>query len=604
MIKLPSIRQIKIRITINVSIIVIAVIVVVTALISMIYYQKINEQTSIIAKQKMKIIINDFEEEIAKIIELHNTIQDNDEVQELLSDHPRTEEDRYKNKALLSKILRQYAYTSISANSIFAFSLDKVIYDPLYSISPYKEIVAEYELFDRFIESDKYSAFSPPSTFPRKIHGSKEKDKQTITYFSKYIDENNFIQIGYLLINIKKDYIFRNIIRDCKEEFDFAYIVDEKGNVILQVGETSLDEQSIKEYGLGETKNRELKKINNMNFYIITEPLRNYSDWILVGGLSYNSMQEGAKLILNIVYIIGIVSILVVIILSFLLSKKITDPILEMNNAMKEFEQGKWPSELSVTTNDELKTLVDGFNKMVLEFRNLIDRVEKEHDELKRVEVNALELKLELLQSQINPHFVHNTLNAIQYLAYKKDAEDIREAINAFNMLLRASMSVGKDFIKIREELACVSSYLKICKYRYDNEVELVLNVEEELVEMPLPKLILQPLVENSIYHGILTKNEKGIIQINIRKNDTTILIEVIDDGIGIPQEKLIEMLEGDFIKKDNQEDSSGFNNIGLKNINDRLKLYFGEAYTLKIASDVGIGTCVFFEMPIIKKEG
>jgi two-component system sensor histidine kinase YesM len=567
-----------------------------TLLISYIYSKELKKQAVTITEQKMNIIAKNLEDEIEKIIQLQNTIQDDNVLQELMTQRPMTDIDQYKREVAISGLLRQYSYSDISVNSIFAFDMSKNILDSLYKIDPYDKIVKEFDLFEDFIGSKKYSAFSKPSNFPTKSYNGSEDEKNTITYFSNYIDENYFNQIGYLLINIKKDYFFKDVIKSCTEEFDFALVMDENSNVILQVGEVPANQPDF--YTYINNKDNNTTKINHSNTYIIQRTLDNYEDWVIIAGIAYDVMNEGERVISRFIFIIGILSIVVVFLFSFYMSQKITNPIITVVKSMSKIDKGQWPDPIRVDTEDELKILVEGFNTMVVDVKNLIEQVRREQEEKAKYKIDNLELKLELLQSQINPHFVHNTLNAIKYHADTIGAYQVKDMIESFNQLLRASMSVGTDYINIEEEIKCVKSFLNIFKHRYDYNIELILTIQEDLKCNKIPKLILQPIVENSAYHGILPKGDNGQINISIYStSDEHIRIEVYDNGIGISEEKINSVLNSRNNKKVGKT-KNGFNNIGLSNINDRLKLYYGYNYKLKIKSDINKGTMVYFDIP------
>lgn len=580
------------------SIFVVLVVLLVTLGTSYISSREIIKQTGDVSEQKIRIITRDIDEKISAVMNQFAIIRDHDELQRLMIQNDSTPEEAYERKRQISSILRQYAYSDITINSIFAFSLDKEIYDPLYLIPPYSEIVSKYQAFDEFIESGEFSRLSEPTTFPNKLEEAEENSKTTITYFSEYINHEDYTKIGYILINIKKEHLFIDIKTFLKREFDGTYVINEKGNVIYQTGDLIFTDEIIRTVFQEPNRKNDIERIDGEKYLIYSENLRNYPDWRVVGVMSYDRVRKNAIALLKISYFVTGVGIVLALLMSLFLSKKITDPVLEINVAMEQFQKGEWPNKLEATTNDELKSLVQGFNNMMDKFKDLIQQVYYEQREKKKVEVKTLQLKLDLLQSQINPHFVHNTLNAMQYLALKRGAYDIREMIQSFNILLRASMSVGKDYITIKEELDCIKSYIKIQGYRYGNEFNVRYDVDERFMQYKIPKLILQPLVENALYHGILPKENEGTIVIKIIESAKGINIRIIDDGVGISHERINKILE-----HKGGSTMTGLNNIGIFNINERLKLYFGEGYQLGISSNSGIGTCFYFDIPLMIDE-
>lgn len=546
----------------------------------------------------MRIITMDLDKEVAAVQDLCDNIRDNEELQEMMAAGDGRQEISYSQMQRIAAILRQNIYSHTYINSIFAIGLNKQVYDPLYQIPPYNKIIPNYKDLDEFIASGKFNAFSAPTDFPGTAAGTNNVDKSEITFFTQYMSNYNFKQLGYILISIKREQLFRDISDIHKQMFDFACIIDQNGEIIYRIGAVPFDDGLIQAYGRESAKNNKVSEIAGEEYFLISQSLNAYPDWKVVGGIAYGKVKEDARLILNIVYLIGIVSVFIALVISYLLSKKVTDPILEINNAMAMFEEHKWPDPLPAKTSDELGSLTRGFNHMVEQFQNLLEQVQQEHREKIAVEVKTLELRLELLQAQINPHFIHNTLNALQYLALKRGADDIRELIQSFNLLLRASMSESRDFVTVREELELVDSYISIQRYRYDNEIEVIYQVADRLKEVIIPKLILQPIVENALYHGIIPKDCRGIIKIVISEEREEITVLVSDNGVGMDGQELAGIFSGK-----ERSAKAGFNNMGLNNINARLRLYYGEDYSLFIRSEPGKGTSVWFHVPGRKEQ-
>ncbi len=321
--------------------------------------------------------------------------------------------------------------------------------------------------------------------------------------------------------------------------------------------------------------------------------LEAYPNWRIYSVLEYDRITVDLILIRNMVYFIAMVVFVISVFIIHKVTERITDPVLELNRAMDIFQNGEWPQPLVPKTDDELRSLVLNFNQMVDRFKVVLEQVMTEQEEKKKAEIEALEVKMMLLESQINPHFVHNTLNAIQYLAKEEGALEVREMIQSFNLLLRTSMSVGKDFVTIAEELECVQSFLKIQTLRYGNIFDFKINVGESILNERIPKLILQPIVENALYHGIVPKNTHGTIDLSMIQADGFIHIEIRDDGIGMDQVRLKEI----FSEK-NEHEEWGYNNIGLANINMRLNLYYGSDYRLCANSIEHEGTTINFKIP------
>lgn len=597
-----KIKHIGTRITISVSLLIISTILITSFLISYIYSRELIKQTVVITEQKMDIIIQSLHDEVDKIIELQNEIQGDSQLQELMKEHDISK--GQDNSKEISELLREYSYDNTSVNSIFYFDMNREILDPLYQIQPYDQIVNEFEPFDEFILSNKNSSFSVPTNFPNKSYDSTADITSTLTYFSNYIDVENFTQIGYLLINVNKNSVFKNFTRLCESEFEYVIIEDYLGRTIVEVGNVpgSISENRL----LSEGDTNEFIKSDDLSTYVITKTLKVHKDWKVIGGISYDNLLRDNQFIGKIILLICIVSIMLVITLSYLLSKNITKPIIEVSESMENLEYGRWPEPVKAKSNDELNLLVHGYNKMVVDLKDSIELIEKEQTEKAEFEINNLKLRLELLQSQINPHFVHNTLNGIKYLAKTQKTDELVDLIESFNLLLRASMTIDADFINIDGEVECVKNFLNIFKVRYDYNIETIIHVDDPIHDYMIPKLILQPIVENAAYHGILASGKDGTIELSItKKNDSYISVTVSDNGVGMDAGKIEDFINSKVNpgQKKSRIGRKGFNNIGLGNINDRLRLYFGDNCKLEMVSELNHGTQISFIMPILSSK-
>ncbi|GIM28818.1 sensor histidine kinase YesM [Clostridium polyendosporum] len=577
--KTIRITKIRNRITIYFSIIILALVLVITSSISFIFSQEIVKQYNNVTKEKIIVVSKMLNENLDSIRHDSYMIQNDKNVYEFMTKINSNKYDKAINDIEFSNALSQYCRWSNYIISIIPLTIDKKIVDPLYSRYPYNKLIYENKELDNFIESGYSNKFSLPNTFPLNYTNPDYEKKTTITYFSRYLDKKNYTPIGYLMLNIKKKNLFKNIDTYCEGVFDSTFIVDRNGNLIYKVGAIPYNN------ALLEKVNNDKIKINNKTYIEFNSVIESYPDWRIIGLISLESLTKNLNIIRNLVYFIGIFSIIIVIFISHRTSRKITDPIYDITKAMNMFERGHWPHKLESKTEDELKYLVNSFNRMVTSIKNLIEQIYREEEENKKLEVESMKTQLDLLQSQINPHFIHNTLNTINYLAMKNNQVEIREMIQSFNMLLRQSISTNKKLITIKEELKCVENYLNIQKYRYGDIVKLIYTIPKELETCLIPKLILQPLIENSLYHGIVPKSFSGTIRVDILPQKDFINIRVIDDGIGISKHKV------------NHEGSNG---ISLTNVSERLRLYFGSEYKLNIYSKSGIGTCIEFNIPYI----
>jgi two-component system, sensor histidine kinase YesM len=271
------------------------------------------------------------------------------------------------------------------------------------------------------------------------------------------------------------------------------------------------------------------------------------------------------------------------------LSRSIYTPIKKLHDVTTTITKNDLQALMTSDNVDEITELGMSFNIMIGKIKDLLDSKIKEQEELKKAELRAL-------QAQINPHFLYNTLDTIIWMAESKKTDQVIKIVSALSNFFRISLSKGMDWITIGEEVERIRSYLTIQKMRYRDILDFKIEVAEDVAENTILKLILQPLVENALYHGIKNKRQKGMISVRARrKGEDEILLEVEDDGIGFTLEKLAQL------RAELDDDSgdikleSGF---GIGNVNKRIRLYYGKPYGLSVQSEYTTGTCVTLVIP------
>ena len=274
---------------------------------------------------------------------------------------------------------------------------------------------------------------------------------------------------------------------------------------------------------------------------------------------------------------------------SLLLTRMVSHPIQSLVKAMQDFEKNaEGFSYQPVHGSREMLALSDSFGHMVSRIQDLMEKVRREEITLRKTELKAL-------QAQINPHFLYNTLDAIGWMCEEERSGDAVEMVNALARLFRISISKGHELIPIGKEVEHARSYLMIQKFRYKNQFTYSFDIEEKCLPYLCNKITLQPIIENAIYHGINRMVDEGEICICIREDKDDILFSVSDNGVGMSREKCEEIL------KSEPGEQTG---IGIKNVNDRIKIYFGEEYGITIESEPDEGTCVRIRMPKVEEGG
>ncbi|HNB53240.1 MAG TPA: sensor histidine kinase, partial [Anaerolineales bacterium] len=271
------------------------------------------------------------------------------------------------------------------------------------------------------------------------------------------------------------------------------------------------------------------------------------------------------------------------------LSKSIYTPIKKLHDVTTTITKNDLQALMTSENVDEITELGMSFNIMIGKIKELLDAKIKEQENLKKAELRAL-------QAQINPHFLYNTLDTIIWMAESKKTDRVVEIVTALSNFFRISLSKGMDWITIGEEVDRINSYLTIQKMRYHDILDFKIDLDETVAENTILKLLLQPLVENALYHGIKNKRQGGTITIRVRpKGAEEILIEVEDDGIGFTPEKLAQL-------RAELEDDSGEikleSGFGIGNVNRRIRLYYGKPYGLSIQSEYATGTRVILVIP------
>ena len=300
--------------------------------------------------------------------------------------------------------------------------------------------------------------------------------------------------------------------------------------------------------------------------------------------------REVAASLLTTVRLLVILLILFIVfiyVISRRLSRRITEPITELVSMTEKFAGGDFSVSYHTNSNDEMETLAESFNSMVKEIETLIEDIHKEQE-------NAKDAELRLLQEQINPHFLYNTLDAIIWMTESGENQKAIQVIQELSSFFRISLSKGQSEITIKNEREHVKSYLEIQRYRYQDIMDYEIDFDEEILDYHIQKLTLQPIVENALYHGIKNKRGRGMIKVTGKQEDGDIVFRVEDNGIGMNEEELQKLrllISGELV----QDDQSGF---GMANVEKRLQMLYGPSYGMTVESTYGEGTVVTVRIP------
>jgi two-component system sensor histidine kinase YesM len=312
-------------------------------------------------------------------------------------------------------------------------------------------------------------------------------------------------------------------------------------------------------------------------------------DWILCTLIEDSMLYEQTDTIIRSFLMIGLLLFIISIFPAAMISNSIVKPIQSLKSNMIEVSQGNLQSYSDLQTGDEVSILGQVFNQMLGEIENLINQVVSSQKQKRQAEFRAL-------QSQINPHFLYNTLDTLQWKALEYNAFEVADLVNSLSRFFRISLNGGREYIPIEEEVEHARTYLEIQKVRYREKILYSIEAGHGLHHEYVPKLIIQPLVENAIYHGLKPKRNGGEIHISVTRKENFLHLEVRDNGVGMTEEKLNCLNED--LKNSIESD-----HYGLYNINERLKTSFGEDYQILVESKPNKGSAVLLRIPV-KEEG
>lgn len=386
-------------------------------------------------------------------------------------------------------------------------------------------------------------------------------------------------------VQIAMDIRFSNIASYVDDvgigQHGYCFIMDQAGNIIYH------PQQQLIYSGLKEEKTEEIRTWTDGSYtrsnVIYTIYTLSSCDWRIVG-VCYVDEMITAKVenTLRIVLALLLIVLVTAFTAGLLFSKLVSKPANRLAEAMSDFEKDAPNFDFQpVNGTSEIAALSDSFGHMVVQVQGLMEQVKQEEVTLRKTELNAL-------QAQINPHFLYNTLDSIAWMCEEERTSEAVVMVNALARLFRISISKGHELITLEKECEHAKSYLKIQKFRYKNQFSYAFDVEEGCLQYLCNKITLQPMIENAIYHG-LDMSDEGKIEIGVHKEGGDIVLSVIDNGVGMTKEQCREIL---------YRESSDKTGIGIKNVNDRIKIYFGERYGVTITSELDQGTCVEIRMP------
>lgn len=380
---------------------------------------------------------------------------------------------------------------------------------------------------------------------------------------SKDIKDKNGENLGVIVFDIKYQALNEYLKDISMGEQNDNLIIDNKNNIIYYKDVNCFINKKCLDKFL--SQNKEYYK--NKNIALTKVHIEN-TDWQLISFSEMNDLVLLRKSFFHVIISIFLISLGFTTIVTFLIIRKFINPLRKLENHIQKFENSLSEFHTDKNTSYEIEVIVKHFNSMISRIKYL------------------REYEIKALHSQINPHFLYNTLDTIIWMTEFGDSEEVITITKSLANFFRLSLSNGNEKISLKDELTHVKEYLFIQKQRYEDKLTYNFNIDESLLSYEVPKIIIQPIVENSIYHGIKNIQGTGIINIDVYKNNNDIYIAVKDNGIGFKESKKFK--------------KSKIGGVGIKNVDKRIKFYYGNEYGIEI-KDVAEGSLVILKLPILK---
>ncbi|PKM56973.1 MAG: sensor histidine kinase [Firmicutes bacterium HGW-Firmicutes-3] len=414
-----------------------------------------------------------------------------------------------------------------------------------------------------------------PTLTSARMQGFDMDKMYWVISLSREIKDHDGENLGVLVVDFKY-----SVIEDYLKDIDlgiegYAFILNSQNEVVYHE-DTRYFEDEIRRNNLIEMSAMTQGYDPGMNRLIYQYNLKN-SDWTLVGLASLDGLSAIRQQLVETIFLVGLVGLGILVMSATFIAGRITNPIKKLEAAMTDIEDGLKAIVIDEHGCYEAQSLARHYNDMIIKIKVLMTDIAQQEKSIRSYELNVL-------HSQINPHFLYNTLDTIVWMGEFGDGDKVVEITKALARFFRLSLSGGSATTTIAGEVDHVRQYLFIQKVRYGDQLSYTIQEEEVLSDIVIPKIILQPIVENAIYHGIRKKDTSGQIDIRVFREVEDIILEVQDNGCGFDTSNPEEPTKSQEVK---------LGGVGIQNVDQRIKLYYGKDYGLTITSDIGQGTLV-----------
>lgn len=489
---------------------------------------------------------------------------------------------RYNIAPILGNLMLQNTY--IHAMRIFMsnneipelydsfYHLKRVQSDPWYASFTHSTVVGDWQ----GLHTEK----SFVGTFDASVQ------KKVFTYDRKIYSSNSTALAGVLEIEVDRDVLFDGLKNPQSAHFGSIFVVDTRGEIVSD-NVPQLAGESAKSLGLPipaqGTEINKIMDVKGVRSIVISVPLGG-PELYVTGVFPVSPFIESMRLSLKWIIVILLSSLILLSGIVTFITHALLRRMKMLVKAMKQVREGSLDVSVPVVANDEFSQMAVSFNLMTARIHDLVETVYKSR-------IMEKEAELRVLESQINPHFLYNTLATISWVARKVRSSEIAHLSNSLAKFYRLVLNKGKSAILVRDEIEMVKAYLEIQKFRFENMFDAEFRIDDRALPYIVPKNILQPLVENALSHGIEPKRSHGTIVIEAGVQEENIVFRIIDDGVGMVPDQVEAVLKGQV----RRTSGSGY---AVKNIIERLNSYYGNDYKLELFSRPGIGTVFTITLP------
>ncbi|MFC5464125.1 sensor histidine kinase [Lederbergia graminis] len=510
--------------------------------------------------------------------DLSDLIYSNKEIQERMMMEKEAELDpkiKENNTKFITDYLNSQIYSSSFVRMIYilrsntnswgsgSFTQLKLLNQPFESTTWYKEsLVKDGGIVWQGLQYDQYS-------------GAADHGDLVLPISRVMKDFDTMENIGLIHVSMDGKTILKQIEQVKLGETGKFFVVNKLGKIMIdkdldKINKTIKNTELFDVITDGNSPEFEFTHLDT-KYYGVRKTLTN--DWILIGIVPMEEITGGITNVQKITLITALIFTLIALVFGFIAAKRMTNPIKKLTKQMVQVGKGNFQTTTEIQSKDEIGILSKQFNQMIFQVDNLMEQVKLE-------ESKKMEAELRALNYRINPHFLFNTLSTINWLVKLEQTEKASAALAALSKLLEASMGKNGTFVTLKEELDIVKKFLVILQIRYDQTFNLQISADDEVLEELIPRMLIQPIIENSVFHGIVPKGVSGEIKIKVQKcEDEGIKITITDDGIGFDSSKLNNLSLS-------SEKKVSFVGIGLTHVYESISLYFNPNSNMKIESN------------------